>query len=736
VMSQEPWKSSIATVGSKIDNICCHANNTIVSEEDEVLHHDPTTMIDVPFDGWYIFCFGILSQQQEKEQSSYIQTTPTSLPTQQQDSITYKLLIHQPCHNTTNQNNDNGNDDNQITCNECTVTRNDGNLPPSTTIEIKLPLLLQHIQSKNESTRQRKRKHNYSNEQNDGDGNKLSMSNNTSLLYNNMNIGNLIYLQQKCTLSVICETETDETISLQPRSTIQQQQRQQQQSEQHTDTNARNNVVQWCIVHFPHSENTISTSHTDHDDPNRNDTTTTTKTTTTSPPPNGTISTRKKPYICRFCYKSFPTIRGIQNHITILHMNQDDNNDADGSSRSLTTIVQPHLVPCSRQTENTQTTCRNDKHIIHVDDTATEINMINGNQNIYEQPLMVLYQDTYMAIIIKPQGMTVMGDRPSLIRCNLLMSLKCTPKEREQLLLSSDKALGKPRPVHRLDNATGGILVIAKTHHADEKLRTSFMNRKCHKRYRALLIGKLILSSPDINNSSSSSSLLLPPYVTLINNDDDDNTSMNHHHQKCYHNTNDSQQQQEQPSQVVAKIVANVDGKESQTLIRIVRYIERKEEKQDLGPEQNNDESNNNHTSTSDGSCWYTMVDLWPITGRRHQLRKHMKLIGYSIYGDTRYRSTQLASSTAISTTSIPKLYNNSNGKDTEYIMSSLLNRNTDKNKEHGPQQHSLSSSLPPLCLWAMEITIPHPWTGHEMTFQLPNHDDPNWFHPILNREM
>lgn len=32
-----------------------------------------------------------------------------------------------------------------------------------------------------------------------------------------------------------------------------------------------------------------------------------------------------------------------------------------------------------------------------------------------------------------------------------------------------------------------------------------------------------------------------------------------------------------------------------------------------------------------------TTVDLWPITGRRHQLRKHMQLLGHPILGDKRY---------------------------------------------------------------------------------------------------
>eukprot|EP01031_Cornospumella_fuschlensis_P039834 gene39834-48503_t len=38
---------------------------------------------------------------------------------------------------------------------------------------------------------------------------------------------------------------------------------------------------------------------------------------------------------------------------------------------------------------------------------------------------------------------------------------------------------------------------------------------------------------------------------------------------------------------------------------------------------------------------YLTLVDLWPITGRKHQLRRHMKLIGHPIIGDKRFCPAQ-----------------------------------------------------------------------------------------------
>lgn len=39
----------------------------------------------------------------------------------------------------------------------------------------------------------------------------------------------------------------------------------------------------------------------------------------------------------------------------------------------------------------------------------------------------------------------------------------------------------------------------------------------------------------------------------------------------------------------------------------------------------------------SNCSCWVTVVDLWPRTGRKHQLRVHLAAAGHPIVGEPRY---------------------------------------------------------------------------------------------------
>ncbi len=49
-------------------------------------------------------------------------------------------------------------------------------------------------------------------------------------------------------------------------------------------------------------------------------------------------------------------------------------------------------------------------------------------------------------------------------------------------------ALHRPRPVHRLDSLTGGLVVCAKTRRASKTLSEAFRDRAARKRYRAVLI--------------------------------------------------------------------------------------------------------------------------------------------------------------------------------------------------------------------------------------------------------
>ena len=94
----------------------------------------------------------------------------------------------------------------------------------------------------------------------------------------------------------------------------------------------------------------------------------------------------------------------------------------------------------------------------------------------------VLYEDEDLAVINKPSGILVSGNKRKTIVNALAGKLKKSLKI---------DALSRPEPVHRLDYLTSGPLLIAKTAEAVMKLNKLFENRKVEKTYLAVCVGTL-----------------------------------------------------------------------------------------------------------------------------------------------------------------------------------------------------------------------------------------------------
>ena len=138
-------------------------------------------------------------------------------------------------------------------------------------------------------------------------------------------------------------------------------------------------------------------------------------------------------------------------------------------------------------------------------------------------------------------------------------------------------ALSKPRPVHRLDSATGGLLVVAKTHSSEVALKKCFSDKTIRKRYRAIVFGRLEGTAAPASASLKS----LPPSSSELSN-----------HLK-------------------GTIDSPISGKESLTHYTVVSYT---------------------RCPLAKAHGWITTVDLEPVTGRQHQLRRHLKLVGHPIW--------------------------------------------------------------------------------------------------------
>ena len=165
----------------------------------------------------------------------------------------------------------------------------------------------------------------------------------------------------------------------------------------------------------------------------------------------------------------------------------------------------------------------------------------------YRLPLEVLFEDEYLAVINKPPGIEVSGNKFKTIENALAGSLSPS---------TQPDALDWPRPVHRLDYSTSGLLLVAKTARAQVFLGQQFEERKIHKRYCAVVMGELLSSG-----------------------------------------------QVDEP-------INGVSARSEYTPVKTVPSLR---------------------------SGHLTLVDLFPATGRTHQLRIHMATIGHPIVGDQKH---------------------------------------------------------------------------------------------------
>lgn len=165
----------------------------------------------------------------------------------------------------------------------------------------------------------------------------------------------------------------------------------------------------------------------------------------------------------------------------------------------------------------------------------------------YQLPVDVLFQDDYLAVVYKPPGIPTSGNAFRTLENALLHNLQ---------LSKAKDAYEWPRPIHRLDSPTAGLLIVAKRAGARIKLGQQLEDRQIRKTYEALVLGKV----PDSGT-----------------------------------------------------IDFELDGKSAITKYRLLETVP---------------------SLKSDQLSW---VRLWPATGRTHQLRRHLSMIGHPILGDREY---------------------------------------------------------------------------------------------------
>ena len=134
-------------------------------------------------------------------------------------------------------------------------------------------------------------------------------------------------------------------------------------------------------------------------------------------------------------------------------------------------------------------------------------------KKIFKLNFEVLFEDEFIAVVHKPAGFPTNGNYFRTIENALPHNLK---KSEEP------DALVFPEPVHRLDNPTSGILLVAKTLNARLKLHEDFSEKKIQKTYFALVHG-LLEKELHINTpieTKIADTLVLPEYHLRMGDED------------------------------------------------------------------------------------------------------------------------------------------------------------------------------------------------------------------------
>lgn len=150
------------------------------------------------------------------------------------------------------------------------------------------------------------------------------------------------------------------------------------------------------------------------------------------------------------------------------------NFESIATKSSLKKALKKKLIRINKKIATTATfISENDVIEIYAEETIVK--------KIFKLTIPVVFEDNELAIINKPAGFPTNGNYFKTIENALPHNLKTS---------NSIDALPFPKPVHRLDNPTSGILIIAKTKNAQISLYQQFEQQEISKMYQAIVIGK------------------------------------------------------------------------------------------------------------------------------------------------------------------------------------------------------------------------------------------------------
>lgn len=181
----------------------------------------------------------------------------------------------------------------------------------------------------------------------------------------------------------------------------------------------------------------------------------------------------------------------------------------------------------------------------------------------------IVFEDNALLVLDKPAGWVVTRTRTT-------KGKTIQDWVKDYLEIKGQGIGGRVGIVHRLDKETSGLLLVAKSVQAFEKLQLQFKKREVKKRYLALVHGKV----------EPGSGMVRAPIAR---------NPMNRQ-----------------------KFGVFLEGKEAETRYKVI-------------------------SDRSDEKEKFSLLELYPKTGRTHQIRVHLKYIGHPVVGDEKYAGRKTA---------------------------------------------------------------------------------------------
>ena len=234
------------------------------------------------------------------------------------------------------------------------------------------------------------------------------------------------------------------------------------------------------------------------------------------------------------------------------------------------------------------------KPILHWMLPADVFEQASADAYIYNK-VEILYEDQELAVIHKPEGMLSVPGKDAQQPSIYSWARKQFPEATGPLI------------VHRLDMATSGLMVIAKTEFAYHRLQEQFTSHQVQKRYVAIVCCKDKDMAQRIKDAAKMISLpLMPDYL-------------------------------DRPRQ----IVNHEQGKEAITEYEVLGSEERRVKSEEFNSAANHEvQSSNLKVQSSNLKVQCIRLALYPKTGRTHQLRvhcAHLEGLDAPILGDPLY---------------------------------------------------------------------------------------------------